>query len=44
MAIVFLLVVILMMLAGTLSVKSFGDKMFEDANITMKPKGERIVL
>jgi len=44
MALVLLLLVVLMMLAGTLGVKSFGDKMFEDANITIKPQGERIKL
>ena len=44
MALFLLLIVIIMMLAGTLGVKSFGDKMFKDANITIKPKGERIEL
>jgi len=44
MAIIMLLIVIILMLAGTLGVKSFGDKMFEDANITIQPKGERITL
>jgi Na+-transporting methylmalonyl-CoA/oxaloacetate decarboxylase gamma subunit len=44
MAIVFLLLVIILMLLGTLGVKDFGDKMFEDANISIKPKGERITL
>jgi hypothetical protein len=43
-ALLLLLFVILLMLFGTLGVKSFGDKMFEDANISIKPKGERIVL
>ena len=44
MAFVFLSLVILLMLGSTLLVKSFGDDLFEDANITIKPKGERIVL
>ena len=44
MAIVFLLLVIILMLLGTLGVKDFGDKMFEDANITIKPEGKRIDL
>ena len=43
-ALLFLLLVILLMLAGTLGVTSFGEKMFEDANITIKPEGERIKL
>ncbi|WP_457746114.1 hypothetical protein [Sulfurimonas sp.] len=44
MALLLLLLVIIMMLLGTLGVKSFGDKMFEDANITIQPQGERIEL
>jgi len=44
MALLLLLFVILLMLAGTLGVTSFGEKMFEDANITIQPKGERIEL
>jgi hypothetical protein len=44
MAVVFLLLVIFLMLLGTLAVKDFGDKMFEDANITIKPIGEKISL
>jgi len=44
MAILFLFLVIFLMLMGTLGVKSFGDKMFEDSNITMKPKGNQIKL
>jgi len=44
-ALVFLLLVIILMLAGTLAVKDFGDKLTRDANITqMKPEGERIEL
>jgi len=44
MALIFLLLVIILMLLGTLGVKDFGDHLFQDANITIKPKGERIVL
>ncbi|MEN4052200.1 MULTISPECIES: hypothetical protein [Sulfurimonas] len=44
MALLFLLLVIILMLAGTLGVKSFGDHLFKDANITIKPEGERIAL
>ncbi|WP_193111625.1 hypothetical protein [Sulfurimonas paralvinellae] len=44
MALVFLLLVIILMLLGTLGVKDFGDKMFQDANITIQPQGERIDL
>jgi Na+-transporting methylmalonyl-CoA/oxaloacetate decarboxylase gamma subunit len=44
MAFVFLFLVVLLMLLGTLGVKDFGDKMFEDANITMHPEGEHIKL
>ncbi|WP_193150150.1 hypothetical protein [Sulfurimonas sediminis] len=44
MAIIFLILVIVLMLLGTLGVKDFGDQMFKDANITITPKGERIQL
>jgi len=44
MAFTILAFVIVLMLGGTLLVKSFGDNMFKDANITMKPKGEHIDL
>jgi hypothetical protein len=43
-ALLFLLFVILLMLFGTLGVTIFGEKMFEDANITIQPQGERIAL
>jgi hypothetical protein len=43
-AFVFLALVIILMLLGTLGVKSFGDKMFEDVNVTMHPKGEKLEL
>ena len=44
MALLFLFLVIALMIAGTLGVKSFGDKMFEDVNINMKPRGEEVKL
>ncbi len=44
MALVFLFVVILLMILGTYAVKSFGDKMIEDTDMTMKPRGEKIKL
>jgi hypothetical protein len=43
MAFVFLLVVVVLMLAGTIGVMSFGDKMLKDAGVetsVMKPRGE----
>ena len=44
-ALLFLLLVIILMLGGTLAVKDFGDQLTRDANITqMKPEGERIEL
>jgi len=44
MAIIFLILVIVLMLLGTLGVKDFGDQMFKDANISITPEGERIKL
>jgi len=44
MAVVFLFLVVILMLLGTLGVKDFGDQMFKDANITITPEGERIKL
>lgn len=41
-ALFFLFVVAILMLLGTFGVKKFEDKMFRDANITIKPQGERI--
>jgi hypothetical protein len=45
-AIIFLILVIVLMLLGTLGVKDFGDHLLKDShtNTTMKPKGERIEL
>ena len=42
MALLFLLLVILLMLIGTLGVKSFGDKMLEDTDMKMTPVGESL--
>ena len=44
MALLFLSLVVILMIAGTLGVKSFGDKMFEDVDIDMKPRGENVKL
>ncbi len=37
-----LLFVILLMLFGTLGVKSFGDKMFEESGVEIIPRGEKV--
>jgi len=43
MALVFLIIVSLLMVLGTLGVKSFGDNMFEQIdNANMKPRGEKV--
>jgi len=42
MALFFLLLVVLLMIGGTMGVKSFGDAMFEESGIVMTPRGERI--
>ncbi len=44
MALFFLLIVAFLMLIGTLGVKSFGDMMFKDMDVQMKPRGERVAL
>ena len=41
-ALLFLFIVVFLMLLGTLGVKSFGDKMIENTNMQMKPRGEKI--
>lgn len=43
-ALIFLVLVIFLMLIGTLGVKKFGDKMLEDSDTQMKPRGEKIIL
>jgi len=40
MALVFLFVVVVLMLLGTMAVMSFGDKMVQEMGIEMKPRGE----
>lgn len=40
MALVFLLIVVLLMLLGTMGVMSFGNSMVKDIGIEMKPRGE----
>ena len=42
MAFVFLFVVILLMLVGTLGVMSFGNKMVNDIGLEMSPRGEEL--
>ena len=42
MALVFLFLVVFLMILGTLGVKSFGDKMFEDTGVIMEPRGEEV--
>ena len=43
MAIVFLVVVVLLMLVGTLGVMEFGQKMVNDIGVQkMKPRGEEL--
>ncbi|MFA6195567.1 MAG: hypothetical protein WC656_02840 [Sulfurimonas sp.] len=44
MALFFLLIVAFLMLVGTLGVKSFGDMMFKDMDVQMKPRGEQVAL
>lgn len=41
-AIFFLLLVSFLMLLGTMGVRSFGEKMFEDTGVEMKPRGEQL--
>ena len=42
MAIIFLLVVVVLMLVGTLGVMSFGNKMIHDIGVEMQPRGEEL--
>jgi len=42
MAIVFLVIVVVLMLGGTLAVMSFGNKMVHDIGLDMKPRGEEL--
>ena len=41
-ALVFLFLVVFLMLLGTIGVKIFGDKMLEDTNMVIQPRGERV--
>jgi hypothetical protein len=43
-AFLFLFIVVLLMILGTLGVKTFGDKMLEDTGVEMKPRGEKVNL
>ncbi|MBU0720014.1 hypothetical protein KJ877_01590 [bacterium] len=42
MAFVFLFIVVALMVLGTYGVKSFGDKMFENTDVVMQPRGEKV--
>ncbi len=44
MALIFLVLVIVLMILGTLAVTKFGDKMIEDTGLEMKPRGEKLKL
>ncbi len=41
-AFMFLLFVVLLMMLGTWGVKSFGDKMLEETNVQIQPRGEEL--
>lgn len=41
-AIFFLVAISALMLLGTLGVKSFGENMFKDSGVEMKPRGEHL--
>ncbi len=42
MALLILFFVIFLMVLGTWGVKSFGDKMLEETDVKMQPRGEEI--
>ncbi len=42
MALLILFFVIFLMVLGTWGVKSFGDKMLEETDVQMQPRGEEI--
>ncbi|MEA3521974.1 MAG: hypothetical protein U9R50_03290 [Campylobacterota bacterium] len=44
MALVFLLLVVVLMLLGTMAVTSFGKQMLGESNVTMSPRGEKVEL
>jgi len=41
-ALIFLFAVVVLMLAGTMGVMSFGNSMVKDMGLEMKPRGEDI--
>jgi len=43
-AFLFLLLVVILMLASTLGVERFGDKILKDANITVLPTSKKVEL
>ncbi|WP_345993072.1 hypothetical protein [Sulfurimonas sp. HSL-1716] len=43
-ALLILVFIVALMLAGTFLVKDLGDRMFKDTNITIKPIGEKVDL
>ncbi|MCK9472171.1 hypothetical protein [Sulfurimonas sp.] len=42
-ALLFLLLISILMLLGTIGVKSFGKNMIKDTGIEMKPRGEQLI-
>jgi len=42
MALVFLFLVIFLMILATWGVTAFGEKMFEETNVHMQPRGEEL--
>jgi len=42
MAMVFLILVVILMILGTMGVMSFGDSMVKDIGVEMKPRGEHL--
>ncbi len=43
MALIFLVLVVLLMLLGTMGVTMLGEKMIEDTGDMMKPRGEKLI-
>lgn len=42
MALLFLLLVVVLMIFGTMGVMKFGDNLIKDTGLEMKPRGERL--
>ena len=42
MALIFLFLVVILMIAGTMGVMMFGHKMIKDTGLEIKPRGERL--